>query len=88
MRVSHEKIYRTLFVQSRSAQRHELTQHLLTRSGVRRPKAHKACKGGGRGHLTGVVHISARPAEVEGSAIPGHWEGLLLGKGMSGIAHW
>ena len=87
MRVSQETIYRTLFVQSRGALRHELTQHLRTRRGVRRPKAHKGLKGDGRGQLTGTVHISERPAEAEDRAVPGHWEGdLLLGKGMSGIA--
>jgi IS30 family transposase len=74
-------------VQSRGALRHELTQHLRTRRGVRRPKAHKGLKGDGRGQLTGIVHISERPAEAEDRAVPGHWEGdLLLGKGMSGIA--
>jgi IS30 family transposase len=87
MRVSHETIYRTLFVQSRGALRHELTQHLRRRRGVRRPKASKALKGGGRGQLVDTVHISHRPAEAEDRAVPGHWEGdLLLGKGMSGIA--
>ncbi len=87
MRVSHETIYRTLFVQSRGALRHELTRYLRTRRGVRRPKAHKAGKGAGRGQLTGIVHISQRPAEAQDRAVPGHWEGdLLLGKGMSAIA--
>jgi IS30 family transposase len=87
MRASHETIYRTLFVQSRGPLRHELTQHLRTRRGVRRPKAHKGLKGDGRGQLTGIVHISQRPAEAEDRAVAGHWEGdLLLGKGMSGIA--
>jgi IS30 family transposase len=45
LRVSHETIYRTLFVQSRGALRHELTRHLRTRRGVRRPKAHKGLEG-------------------------------------------
>ncbi len=87
LRVSHETIYRTLFVQSRGALKRELTQHLRTRRAVRRPKAHKSAKGAGRGQLVGTVHISQRPAEAEDRAVPGHWEGdLLLGKGMSGIA--
>jgi IS30 family transposase len=87
MRVSHETIYRTLFVQSRGAPRRELTQHLRTRRGIRRSKGHKGLKGDGRGQLTGIVHLSERPAEAEDRAVPGHWEGdLLLGKGRSGIA--
>ncbi len=87
MRVSHETIYRTLYVQSRGALKRELAQHLRTRRGVRRPKGHKGLKGDGRGQLTGIVSISERPAEAADRAVPGHWEGdLLLGKGMSGIA--
>jgi IS30 family transposase len=87
MRVSHETIYRTLFVQSRGALKRELTAHLRTRRAVRRPKAHRSAKGSGRGQLVDIVHISQRPPEVEDRAVPGHWEGdLLLGKGMSGIA--
>ena len=87
MRVSHETIYRTLFVQSRGALKRELTRHLRTRRAVRRPKAHRSSKGAGRGQLVDTVHISERPAEAEDRAVPGHWEGdLLLGKGMSGIA--
>jgi IS30 family transposase len=87
MRVSHETIYRSLFVQSRGALRRELTRHLRTGRAVRRPKAHRGLKGDGRGQLTGIVHISQRPAEADDRAVPGHWEGdLLLGKGMSGIA--
>jgi IS30 family transposase len=76
LRVSHETIYRTLFVQSRGALKRELTQHLRTRRAVRRPKAHKSSKGEGRGQLVGTVHISQRLAEAEDRAVPGHWEGI------------
>jgi IS30 family transposase len=87
MRVSHETIYRTLYVQSRGALRKELTHHLRTHRGVRRPKAHRGLKGDGRGRVTATVHISERPAEAADRAVPGHWEGdLLLGKGMSAVA--
>jgi IS30 family transposase len=87
MRVSHETIYRSLFIQSRGALRRELTKHLRTGRTVRRPKGHRGLKGKGGGQLTNVVHISERPAEVEDRAVPGHWEGdLLLGKAMSGIS--
>jgi IS30 family transposase len=87
MRVSHETIYRSLFVQSRGALRRELTRHLRSGRTVRRPTGHRGLKGKGGGQLTNVVHISERPAEAEDRAVPGHWEGdLLLGKGMSGIS--
>jgi IS30 family transposase len=81
MRVSHETIYRSLFVQSRGALRRELTRHLRSGRTVRRPTGHRGLKGKGGGQLTNVVHISERPAEAEDRAVPGHWEGdLLLGK--------
>jgi len=87
MRVSHETIYRSLFVQSRGALRRELTKHLRSGRTVRRPTGHRGLKGKGGGQLTNVVHISERPAEAEDRAVPGHWEGdLLLGRGMSGIS--
>jgi hypothetical protein len=87
LRVSHETIYRSLFVQSRGVLRRELTRHLRTGRSVRRSKAHRGLVGDGRGQLTGIVHICERPAEAEDRAVPGHWEGDLgLGKAMSGIA--
>jgi IS30 family transposase len=75
MRVSHETIYRTLFVQSRGALRKELTGYLRTKRMRRRP--HQAQKPRG-GSITGELSISQRPAEAEDRAVPGHWEGDLL----------
>jgi IS30 family transposase len=86
MRVSHETIYRTLFVQSRGALRKELTQYL--RSGRKVRHARKASnKGQGRGQIVDAVSIRERPAEAEDRAVPGHWEGdLISGKANSHIA--
>jgi transposase, IS30 family len=85
MRVSHETIYQSLFVQSRGALRREL--HWCLRSGraVRRAKAYT--KGGfGQGQIRDMVMISQRPAEVADRAVPGHWEGdLIFGKRNSSI---
>jgi IS30 family transposase len=87
LQVSHETIYRTLFVQSRGALKTELTRHLRTRRRVRRPAASNQPRRTGRGQLIGTVHISERPAEAEDRAVPGHWEGdLLLGSGRTAIA--
>ena len=84
MRVSHETIYRSLFVQGRGALRHELTRELRTRRAARQPRRVEPT---GRGRLRDVVPISARPAEVADRAVPGHWEGdLLLGKHASAVA--
>ncbi len=85
MRVSHETIYQSLFVQGRGALRKEL--HTCLRSGraMRRAKAYT--KGGvGQGQLRNMVMISERPAEVADRAVPGHWEGdLIFGKKMTAI---
>lgn len=79
MRVSHETIYRTLFVQGRGALRRELTACLRSGRAQRRPRLRLERSGAGR--LRDVVLISDRPAEVEDRAVPGHWEGdLLIGK--------
>jgi transposase, IS30 family len=79
MRVSHETIYRTLFVQGRGALRKELTVCLRSGRAQRRPRLRLERSGAGR--LRDVVLISERPAEVEDRAVPGHWEGdLLIGK--------
>jgi IS30 family transposase len=86
MRVSHETIYLTLFVQSRGALKRELATHLRTRRMMRRSKTHTA-RGHGRGQIVDAIAISERPAEAEDRAVPGHWEGdLLIGSGRSQIA--
>ena len=88
MRVSHEAIYRTLYVQARGALKKELVEHLRRSKGVRRNRHHHANrKGLGRGQIVGAVSISERPPEVADRAVPGHWEGdLLAGNLTSHIA--
>ncbi len=84
LRVSHETIYLSLFVQPRGTLRKQLTRYLRSRRKVGRPRAPDAP---GQGQLREAVHISARPAEAADRAVPGHWEGdLLLGRGNSAIA--
>jgi IS30 family transposase len=85
MRVSHETIYLSLFVQSRGALRKELTRYLRSGHSTRRPKGLTVMNG--QGQLRGTLNISERPAEANDRAVPGHWEGdLLMGKGMRAIA--
>ena len=85
LRVSHETIYLSLFVQSRGALRRELQRCLRTGRAMRYPRGKRLPQG--RGQLRDVVLISERPAEVEDRAVPGHWEGdLLLGKRPSAVA--
>jgi IS30 family transposase len=85
MQVSHESIYRTLYVQSRGALNKELTRYLRTGRVLRRPKGIRAPDG--RGSRLNTLNISERPAEVADRAVPGHWEGdLVFGKGMSPVA--
>jgi IS30 family transposase len=77
LHVSHETIYRSLFVQARGVLKRELTAHLRTRRPMRRSK--RASKAGQtRGQIVDAVSIAQRPAEVEDRAIPGHWEGDLI----------
>jgi len=84
LRVSHETIYLSLFVQPRGTLRKELTRYLRTRRMVRR--SHAAQPPNGQGQLREAINISARPAEVADRAVPGHWEGdLVLGRGNSAI---
>ena len=75
--VSHETIYRSLFVQARGVLKKELLQHLRSKRTIRRSKQARQ-KGDGRGQITNIVSISERPASVEDRAVPGHWEGDLL----------
>jgi IS30 family transposase len=85
MRVSHETIYLSLFVQARGALRKELARYLRSGHTTRRPKGHTVMNG--QGQLRGVLNIRERPAEAEDRAVPGHWEGdLLFGKRMRAIA--
>jgi transposase, IS30 family len=85
MRVSHETIYLSLYVQSRGAFRKELTRYLRQGHGSRRPQGRHGANG--QGQLGGTINISERPAEANDRAVPGHWEGdLLFGKRMKAIA--
>ncbi|GAB2480604.1 hypothetical protein GCM10027265_34580 [Jatrophihabitans fulvus] len=85
MQVSHESIYRSLFVQSRGSLRKELTAHLRTKRAMRRPAG--ARQADGRGLRPNILNISERPAEAADRAVPGHWEGdLVFGKAMSPVA--
>ena len=77
MWVSHETIYRSLFVQARGALKKELVSHLRTKRRFRRSR-HATYRGQGRGAITDAVSIRKRPAEVEDRAVPGHWEGDLV----------
>ena len=86
MHISHETIYRTLFIQARGALKKELTAHLRTRRPRRRAKAATA-DGQGRGQIVDAISIRERPAEVADRAVPGHWEGdLIAGSANSHIA--
>jgi IS30 family transposase len=84
--VSHETIYRSLYIQARGALKKELVQH-LRRTRVMRRSRHHTQKTDNHGRIKDTVSISERPATVEDRAVPGHWEGdLLCGSGNSQIA--
>jgi IS30 family transposase len=85
MRISHETIYQSLFVQGRGALRKELTAHL--RRGRSKRQHRSKVKNEQRGKLRGMVNISQRPPEADDRAVPGHWEGdLVLGAhGLSAV---
>ena len=84
--VSHETIYRSLYIQARGALKKELLQH-LRRTRVMRRSRHHTQKTADHGRITNTVSISERPAAVEDRAVPGHWEGdLLIGSKSSQIA--
>jgi IS30 family transposase len=84
MRISHEAIYRSLYVQGRGALRRELVACLRTGRALRVPRARARQRA--NGHVTDEVMISARPAEAADRAVPGHWEGdLIIGSDGSAI---
>jgi IS30 family transposase len=82
LRVSHETIYRTLFLQARGALKRELIAHLRTVRRLRRPNG-VAHSSGLRGRIADAVSIRERPAEAQDRAVPGHWEGDLLCGGQN-----
>ena len=84
--VSHETIYRTLYIQARGALKKELVQH-LRRTRVMRRSRHHTQKTSDHGRITNAVSISERPPSAEDRAVPGHWEGdLIFGTNNSQIA--
>jgi IS30 family transposase len=84
--VSHETIYKSLFIQARGALKKELLQHLRSKRAMRHSR-HASLKGEGLGKITNTVSIRERPASVEDRAVPGHWEGdLIAGSNNSYIA--
>ena len=86
LQVSHETIYRSLFIQARGVLKRELLQHLRTRRVMRYPQK-TSLKGQGKGQIADAVSIRERPASVEDRAVPGHWEGdLICGSNNSFIA--
>jgi IS30 family transposase len=78
MRVSHETIYRSLFIQARGVLKKELVQHLRSKRRIRRSRQSRD-SGHRCGQIVDAISIRERPAEIEDRAIPGHWEGDLLG---------
>jgi IS30 family transposase len=77
MRVPHETIYRSLFIQARGVLKKELMDHLRTKRRMRRSQ-HSHIFKDSRGQIPEAISIRERPAEMEGRAVPGHWEGDLL----------
>jgi IS30 family transposase len=85
LRVSHETIYRSLFIQARGVLKKELLEHLRSKRRIRRSQ-HAQIYKDSRGQIVEAISIRERPAEVEDCAVPGHWEGdLLSGSGNSHI---
>ena len=80
MRVSHETIYRSLFIQARGVLKKELLSHLRTKRRMRRSQHCRIFKDS-RGKIADAISIRERPAEVEERAVPGQWEGDLLSGG-------
>ena len=86
LHVSHETIYRSLFIQARGALKKELLEHLRRTRGMRRSRSYTQ-KTAIHGQIADAVSISERPASVEDRAVPGHWEGdLVFGSSNSQIA--
>src|SRR5690349_16611363 len=86
LRVSHETIYRSLFIQARGALKKALIQHLRSKRRIRRSR-HASIHGHSQGRIVDAISIRERPAEIEDRAVPGHWEGdLLRGAGNSHVA--
>ena len=84
MRISHEAVYQSLFIQGRGALKRELVTCLRTGRALREPRARSRNKA--QGHVTSDVVLSQRPAEAADRAVPGHWEGdLIIGTGRSAI---
>jgi IS30 family transposase len=77
MRISHETIYRTLFVQARGALKRKLLAHLRSRRMMRKGR-HASTRGQPRGQIKEAISIRERPPEAEDRVVPGHWEGDLL----------
>ena len=78
MQISHEAIYRSLFIQARGVLKKELVGHLRSRRTIRRSR-HATSRKQSRGQIVDAISIRERPAEIEDRAIPGHWEGDLIG---------
>ena len=78
MQISHETIYRSLFIQARGVLKKELVDHLRSRRTIRRSR-HATPRKQSRGQIVDAISIRERPAEIEDRAIPGHWEGDLIG---------
>jgi IS30 family transposase len=86
LRVSHETIYQSLFIQARGALKKELIEHLRRTRKLRRPRKRRSPKGR-QGRIIDALSIRERPAEAEDRAVPGHWEGdLLIGSVGSQVA--
>jgi IS30 family transposase len=84
MRISHEAIYQSLFIEGRGALKRELVACLRTGRALRTPRSRSQNKP--QGHVTAEVVLSERPAEAADRAVPGHWEGdLIIGTGRSAI---
>ena len=84
--MSHETIYRSLFIQARGVLKKELQQFLRSKRTIRRSKS-SSLKNDGLGQITNTVSIRERPASIEDRAVPGHWEGdLICGSNKSFIA--